>query len=182
MDCIVHGVARSRTRLSDFHFFLKNLKIELLYDSAIPLLSIYLGKTKILIRKDTYIPVFSGAPFTTAKTQEQPKCLLTDKTDEWRRKTWCVCVCVCVCVHIYVNTMGSCYLFAKSCLTLCHGLQPTRLLSPWDFPGRNTGVGCYFLLQGIVPGQTSNLCLLHWQADSLPLSHQASLQWNTTWS
>ena len=30
-----------------------------------------------------------------------------------------------------------------------HGLQPTRLLCPWDFPSKNTGVGCYFLLQGI---------------------------------
>ena len=28
-----------------------------------------------------------------------------------------------------------------------HGLQPTRLLRPWDFPGKNTGVGCHFLLQ-----------------------------------
>ena len=28
-----------------------------------------------------------------------------------------------------------------------HGLQRTRLLRPWDFPGKNTGVGCYFLLQ-----------------------------------
>ena len=28
-----------------------------------------------------------------------------------------------------------------------HGLQPTRLLYPWDSPGKNTGVGCYFLLQ-----------------------------------
>ena len=28
-----------------------------------------------------------------------------------------------------------------------HGLQPTRLLCPWDFPGRNTGGGCHFLLQ-----------------------------------
>ena len=27
-----------------------------------------------------------------------------------------------------------------------HGLQPTRLLHPWDFPGMNTGVGCHFLL------------------------------------
>ena len=30
---------------------------------------------------------------------------------------------------------------------LPHGLQPTRLLCPWDFPGKNTGVGCHFLLQ-----------------------------------
>ena len=28
-----------------------------------------------------------------------------------------------------------------------HGLQPARLLCPWDFPGKNTGVGCHFLLQ-----------------------------------
>ena len=42
---------------------------------------------------------------------------------------------------------------------------------PWDFPGKNTGVGCQFLLQGIFLTQRSNLCLLHWQADSLPLSH-----------
>ena len=32
-----------------------------------------------------------------------------------------------------------------------HGLQPTRLLSPWDFPGKNTGVGCHSLLHGIFP-------------------------------
>ena len=30
-----------------------------------------------------------------------------------------------------------------------HGLQPTRLLSPWDFPGKSTGVGCHCLLQYI---------------------------------
>ena len=29
-----------------------------------------------------------------------------------------------------------------------HGLQPTRLLHPWDFPGKSTGVGCHCLLQG----------------------------------
>ena len=37
-----------------------------------------------------------------------------------------------------------------SCLTLQpHGLQPARLLCPWDSPGKNTGVGCQALLQGI---------------------------------
>ena len=35
-------------------------------------------------------------------------------------------------------------------------------------------MGCHFLLQGIFPTQRSNLCLLHWQADSLPLSYLAS--------
>ena len=49
-----------------------------------------------------------------------------------------------------------------------HGLQPTRLLRPWDSPGKNTGVGCHFLPQGIfltqglnpglrIPGRCFNL-------------------------
>ena len=37
-----------------------------------------------------------------------------------------------------------------------HGLQPTRLLCPWDFSGKNTGVGCHFLLQRIFLIQRSN--------------------------
>ena len=59
-------------------------------------------------------------------------------------------------------------------LSWLHGLQPANLLCPWTFPGKNTAVGCHFLLQGVFPIQASNpylLCLLHWQADSLPLSH-----------
>ena len=56
-------------------------------------------------------------------------------------------------------------LVAQSCPTLC---SPARLLCPWDFPGKNTGVGCHSLLQGIFPTQGWNLRLLHWLADSLP--------------
>ena len=44
---------------------------------------------------------------------------------------------------------------------LPHGLQTARLLCPWYFPGKNTGVGCHFLLQGIFPSQELNLSLLH---------------------
>ena len=36
-----------------------------------------------------------------------------------------------------------------------------------ESPGKNTGVGCHFLLQGIFPDQGSNPCLLHWWVDSL---------------
>ena len=46
-----------------------------------------------------------------------------------------------------------------------------RLLCPWDFSGKNTAVGRHFLLQGIFPTQGSNLCLLHWQVNSIPMSH-----------
>ena len=52
-----------------------------------------------------------------------------------------------------------------------HKLEPPRPLCPWDFPGKNTGVGCHLLLQGIFPTQGLNLHLLHllhWQAGSLP--------------
>ena len=48
------------------------------------------------------------------------------------------------------------------------------LLRPQGFLGENTGVGCHFLLQGIFLTQGLNACLrrlLHWQMDSLPLSH-----------
>ena len=55
-----------------------------------------------------------------------------------------------------------------------HRRQPTRLPRPWDSPGKNAGVGCCFLLQGIFPNQGSNLSLPQWQGDSLPLSHQGS--------
>ena len=41
-----------------------------------------------------------------------------------------------------------------------HGLQPTRLLCPWDFPSQNTGVGCHAPLQGIFLNQGSNPRLL----------------------
>ena len=55
-----------------------------------------------------------------------------------------------------------------------HGLEPAKLLCPWDFPDRNTGLGCHFVLQGIFPTRESNLIflwLLHSQADSFQLSH-----------
>ena len=51
---------------------------------------------------------------------------------------------------------------------------PARLLYRWDPPGKDTGVGCPFLLQEIFLTQGSNLgllCSLQGQADSLPLSH-----------
>ena len=54
-----------------------------------------------------------------------------------------------------------------------HGLEPTRLLCPWDSPGKHTGVACHALLRGIFLTQGLNphlLFLLHWQEGSLPLA------------
>ena len=73
-------------------------------------------------------------------------------------------LCMCVCAHV------------AWCPTLCDPMdcRAPRLFSPWDSPGKNTGVGYHFLLQGSSwpRGWTCILCLLHllhWQADSLPL-------------
>ena len=55
-----------------------------------------------------------------------------------------------------------------------HGLQPARLLCPWDFPGKNTGVGCHSHLQEIFPIQGSNLSLLHCRQILHHLNHQGS--------
>ena len=49
------------------------------------------------------------------------------------------------------------------------GLQSARLLCPWDSPGKNTGVGCHALLQGIFPIQGSNPDLPHCRQISLPV-------------
>ena len=62
---------------------LKKLKIELLYDPAIPLLGIYPEKT--MVQKDTYTPMFIAALFTIAKTVKLPKC---PSTDERIKKKW----------------------------------------------------------------------------------------------
>ena len=62
----------------------------------------------------------------------------------------------------------------QSCLTLCDPMEPTRLLHPWDFPGKSTGVGCHFLPQGIFLTQGSNPDLPHCRQTLYHLSYQGS--------
>ena len=62
---------------------LKKLKIELPYDSALPLLGIYPEKT--IIQKVSCTTMFIAAVFTIARTWKQPKC---PSTDEWIKKMW----------------------------------------------------------------------------------------------
>ena len=67
-------------------------------------------------------------------------------------------------------------LVAQSCPTLRpHGLLPARLLCQWNSPGKNTGVGCHFLLQGIFLTQELNPGLLHWRQMLYRLSYEGSL-------
>ena len=73
-----------------------------------------------------------------------------------------------------------------------HGLQPTRLLRPWDFPGKSTGVSCHFLLQGIFLSQGSNQ---QWNLNLVPFysktyclftkamaTHSSTLAWKIPWT
>ena len=59
-----------------------------------------------------------------------------------------------VCTHTCASHVR---LFAIPWTGIC---SPARLLHPWDSPGKNTGVGCHFLLQEIFLTQKLNLCLL----------------------
>ena len=67
-------------------------------------------------------------------------------------------VYVCVCVI-------SCLVVSESLQP--HGLQPTRVPCPWNFPGKNIGAGCHFLPQGICPTQDQThisgiCCIVRW--------------------
>ena len=83
----------------------------------------------------------------------------------------CVCVCVCVCAQ----SLRWVWFFVTS-WTVAHQAPLSMEFSHQEY--WNTEEGCHFLLQGIILIQGSNLHLLHllhWQVDSLPLSHLGSL-------
>ena len=63
----------------------------------------------------------------------------------------------------------------QSCPTPCDPMDcgPPRLLCPWDSPSKNIGVGCHALLQGVLPTQGSNLCLLQFPNCRQILYHRA---------
>ena len=63
--------------------YVKTIFVELPYDPAVSLLSIYPEKT--ITPKDTFTPVFTAALFAIARTLKHPKCPLTD---EWIKKVW----------------------------------------------------------------------------------------------
>ena len=80
-----------------------------------------------------------------------------------RQLYMCMCLCICVCVSFFSQCCCCCCQVASvvSDSVQPHRWQPTRLPHPWDSPGKNTGVGCHFLLHGIFLTQGWNLHLLH---------------------
>ena len=91
----------------------------------------------------------------------------------------------------WVEAKCCCHLVSRLYLTLCNFMtEPARLLCPWDFPGKNTGVVCHSLLQGIFPTQGLNPGLPHCRQILYQLSHQGSpviwpinlLAWASAWN
>ena len=64
----------------------------------------------------------------------------------WRTLLSFLCVCVLLLSHVHLCNLMDC--------------SPPRLLCPWNSPGKNTGVDCHSLLQGIFPSQGLNPGLL----------------------
>ena len=126
---------------------------------------------KIKIQKTHMNPNVHSNTIYNCQDIEAPRCPLID---EWIKNLWSIHTME-YCVHAQL----------LSCVALCNPMDCSLPGSSVHgiFPGKNIGEGCHFLLQGIFSLQGSNLCLLHllhWQVDSLPLSHLGSPQWNVT--
>ena len=105
-----------------------------------------------LLREGAPTPHQSGAPSHLPPIPPDEPSLLSRRSS----------VCVCISCSVVSNSLQP------------HGLQPTRLLCPWDSSGKNTGMGGHALLQGIFPTQVSNPRLPHCGQIFYRLSHQGS--------
>ena len=85
--------------------------------------------------------------------------------------------------HVYCNISDDFSYLSHGCVlsrsqvqlfATHHVLQPARLLCLWDFPGKDTGVGCHFLLQEVFLTQGSKPGLLHYRGIIYHLSHRES--------
>ena len=82
----------------------------------------------------------TGAPWAKQESPTLSSILIWKSLDKWLIILLSMFTCkteLCVCVCSVVSNSFR-----------CHVLPPTRLLYPWDFPGKSIGVGCHFLLQG----------------------------------
>ena len=136
------------------------------YNPAIPLLGIYPMETRI--ERDTCTQMFIAVLFTIIRRWNQPRCPLTD---EWIRKLW------------YIHMKGKTWKQGQDRFPLLglfrllrpRGLEPTGLLCPLDVPGKDTGLGYHFLLQGNIPDSGIEPGSPVLQVDSLPTGLQGKL-------
>ena len=110
------------------------------------LLQHYNSKASILWRSAFFIVQLSHPYMTTGKTKALTRWTFVGKV-----------------MSLFFNMLSAAARFNRVRLCATHRWQPTRLRHPWYSPGKNTGVGCHFLLQGIFPTQESNPGLLHFR-------------------
>ena len=80
-------------------------------------------------------------------------------------------------MKVKVKSLIRAQLFVTPWIVAC-----SKLLCPWDFQGKSTGVGCHFLLQGIFPIQGLNPGLSHCRQTLYRLSHQQSPTIQNIWT
>ena len=134
----VHGVAKSWTRLSGFSFPFTNILLLFLYSkksNGFPKESDF--RNRKMLHFGFAFHLCQGP--TQENKIKRSTYVLPHHTAVISTS---VCMCACQVSSVVSDTLRP------------HGLQPTRLLCPWDSPGKNTGVGCPALLQEL------NLCLL----------------------
>ena len=139
MDCIVHGVAKSWTGLSDIHFHFTHTKK--IYVFSNNMLSCFLVLVCFLNR---YRRSFLGRQWV----RREYYLVLRTWQSYWEKT---VAYSTVKDSHYLVVAYND-YAAAAAAAKLPHSVgphrrQPTWLLCPWDSPGKNTGVGCHFLLQ-----------------------------------
>ena len=96
-------------------------------------------------------------------TFQDPHCMPKSVDSKFWNLIWCFS---CTCIKV---------LIAQSCPTLWDPMQCSpRLLCPWNSPGKNTGAGSHYLLQGIFPTQGWNSGIMYCRQILYYLSHQRS--------
>ena len=158
LRAVVHGVAKSQTRLSD-RTTTTILRAYCLF--------VWVSEASGMERgvwKDADI---LGVIYWPGKTGRE-KCVANDAQVFWFEEPGGTQVVK----FRYLWDIRTHCSVAKLCLMLCDPMDCSPPdSSPWNIPGKNTKVGCHFLLQGIFPTMGLDPCALHWQVDSLPLSH-----------
>ena len=140
-------------------------------------------KNSPLIWEDMCTPVFTAALFTISRMWNQPKC---SSTNEWIKKLWNIYMYEIYICEIYTHTHTHTTYTCTQWNTVLRSVASVVSDSLWpkdcrpqgssvhgDSPGKNTGVGCHALPQGIFPTQGSNpglWCLLHCRQVLYPLN------------
>ena len=185
MDCIVHGIAKSWTRLSDFHFqrplsipkIAKELEKKVNYNRWEKMREISGGKDPGVRRR-------GGEKICQRTVEEkvQGMCFWeeTRRVATWGYwlKSWNIKGKKTLkrgSEEVLLNPV-----WQNTCGCVSHSVMSDSLHGLWaheaplstDSPGKNTGVSCHFLLQGIFLTQGSNLGLLHWRQILYHLSYR----------